>query len=122
MASRAVEIAWNAALEQQGLTHAGIIVLDLTQKEGMNQTELARRANVTVQTMSRTVEKLERDGNVMRQPDPRDRRRMVVRPTPAGTAAWQAAHRLEELVMPAVSDPAALRRNLLEILERTGSQ
>lgn len=118
MAARAVQTAWNAALAEQGLTHAGIIVLDLIRHSAVNQTELAHRADVTVQTMSRTLEKLERDGHIRREADPADNRSQLVKLTAAGLAVWEAAHRLEELVMPAVSDPGALRRALLEVLQR----
>ena len=42
--------------------------------EGLSQTELAKRARVENQTMSRTIERLEREGFVTRAPDAGDRR------------------------------------------------
>lgn len=64
--SRLMEHAWTEALEKIGLTPAGLI----------------KRARVEVQTMSRTLERLEREGNVARQKHPDDGRRHI-----AATAA-----------------------------------
>lgn len=46
--------------------------------------ELAEAAGVTRATMTGLIDTLERDGFVKREPDPKDRRRMSVLPTPAG--------------------------------------
>src|SRR5690606_31764798 len=81
-----------------------------------NQTALAERARVENQTMSRTLDRLEREGFVVRERDPRDRRRHIVRRTAAGTAAWEAARTLEEDVFPELADADALRDTLLEVI------
>ena len=89
-ASRAVERAWYEALEARGLTHAGLIVLHFVELGFDSQTDLARFAQVEAQTMSRTVDRLEREGLVIRLPDPADRRRHIVSITERGHAAFEA--------------------------------
>lgn len=115
-ASRAVERAWYEALEARGLTHAGLIVLHFVELGFSSQSELARVAQVEAQTMSRTVDRLEREGLVTRAPDPADRRRHIVAITPRGRAAFEAVRGLEDEVFPQVDDPAALRAALIQIV------
>ena len=115
-ASRAVERAWADALEQRGLTHAGLIVLHLLELGFVSQADLARMAQVEPQTMSRTVDRLEREGLLTREPDPADRRRHVLAITDAGRSAFAGVRGLEDDVFPDVEDPAALRTALLQIV------
>lgn len=115
-ASRAVERAWSEALEARGLTHAGLIVLHFVELGFSSQSDLARAAQVEAQTMSRTVDRLEREGLVTRAPDPTDRRRHIVAITPRGRAAFEAVRGLEDEVFPQVDDPAALRAALIQIV------
>ncbi|MDR6971784.1 MarR family transcriptional regulator [Leifsonia shinshuensis] len=115
-ASRAVERAWAEALEQRGLTHAGLIVLHLLELGFDSQSDLARMAQVEPQTMSRTVDRLVREGLVTRTPDPGDRRRHVLAITGAGRSAFEGVRGLEDDVFPEVADPAALRAALLQIV------
>jgi DNA-binding MarR family transcriptional regulator len=120
-AARLVEHAWTDALEQQGLTHAGLIALHLLEGDSLSQTELARRARVENQTMSRTIERLEREGFVSRAPDPSDRRRQVVTRTDAGTVVFERTRMLEAEVFPPLGDPEVLRTTLLEIIRSSSS-
>ncbi len=115
-ASRAVERAWAEALDARGLTHAGLIVLHLLESGFSSQADLARIAQVEAQTMSRTVDRLEREGLVTREPDPSDRRRHLLSITPAGRSAFEAVRGLEDDVFPEVDDPAALRAALIRIV------
>ncbi|CAM5406855.1 MarR family winged helix-turn-helix transcriptional regulator [Leifsonia shinshuensis] len=115
-ASRAVERAWYEALEARGLTHAGLIVLHFVELGFDSQSDLARAAQVEAQTMSRTVDRLEREGLVIRTPDPADRRRHIVSITERGHAAFEAVRGLEDEVFPTVDDPAALRAALIQIV------
>src|ERR1700709_257014 len=94
-AARLVAHAWAEALEKQGLTHAGLIALHLLDAGPLSQTELAKRARVENQTMSRTIERLEREGFVARRADSMDRRRQVVTRTDAGERVWQRTRTLE---------------------------
>lgn len=115
-ASRLVEHAWLDALDELGLSHAGLVALHLLGDDLTSQTELAERARVENQTMSRTLDRLERQGYVARERDPRDRRRHIVRRTQDGSRAWQAARNLEADVFPELTDPVALRSALLELI------
>jgi len=121
-AARLVEHAWAEALEQQGLTHAGLIALHLLDSGALSQTDLARRARVENQTMSRTVERLEREGLVTRTPDQSDRRRQLVTRTEAGQAVWARTRGLEAEVFPRLADPQDLRNTLLEIIRSTSGE
>jgi DNA-binding MarR family transcriptional regulator len=118
-AARLVEHAWIEGLEKLGLTHAGLIVLHLLDAGPLSQTELAREARVEAQTMSRTLERLERESYVAREKHPADGRRHVVTRTAAGGKVWLEARSLEADLFPAVSDNPRLRAALLEIIQAT---
>lgn len=120
-AARLVEHAWVEALEQLGLTHAGLVVLHLLDAGPLSQTELARNARVEVQTMSRTLERLEREGYVGRAKHPDDGRRHVVTRTQAGERAWQSARTLEADFFPKAADNPEMRAALLRIIESTSA-
>jgi MarR family transcriptional regulator, organic hydroperoxide resistance regulator len=115
-AARLVENAWHDALDKQGLTHAGMIVLHLLGAGPLTQTTLANRARVQAQTMSRTIERLERAGFVGRNPDPKDGRRQVVTLTDAGRLAAQRTRSLEAELFPQFGGEAQLRATLLDII------
>jgi DNA-binding MarR family transcriptional regulator len=115
-AARLVEHAWANALEKQGLTHAGLIALHMLDAGALGQTELARRARVENQTMSRTIERLEREGFVTRAADAKDRRRQVVTRTDAGSRVFERTRTLEAEIFPPLADPETMRATLLEII------
>ncbi|MBX3067703.1 MAG: MarR family transcriptional regulator [Microbacteriaceae bacterium] len=117
IAGRLVEHAWVEALAEHGLSHAGFIALHLIGRGPLSQTEIAEQAKVEAQTMSRTLDKLERDGYISREKDPNDGRRHVVSRTPRGDHAWEAAKHLEAEVFPRVSHPQELRTALLELIQ-----
>lgn len=90
--ARGLERQWNNHLDGWGLNHASLPVLLHLLRGGHSQREIAALSNVTEQTMSRTVARLERLGYVTRTPDPTDARRQVVLLTDAGrTVAAEAA-------------------------------
>ncbi len=115
-AARLVEHAWTERLDALGLSHAGLIALHLLDDGPRSQTDLARAARVELQTMARTVERMERRGHVTRERDPGDARRVLVARTDAGAALWREATQVEAEALPPVSDPATLRGLLLEIV------
>lgn len=121
MAARLVEHAWGEALEKLNLSHAGLVVLHLLDGGALSQTELAHLARVEVQTMSRTLERLERATFVVREKHPDDARRHVVTRTASGEDAWLAARTLEADLFPAISDNQALRTALLEVISSTAA-
>ena len=120
-AARLVEHAWAQALEQLKLTHAGLIVLHLLDAGALSQTELATRARVEVQTMSRTLERLEREGYVARAKHPDDGRRHVVTRTADGQRVWTSARSIEADMFPSIADNAEVRASLIEIIDATSA-
>ncbi|TFC52930.1 MarR family transcriptional regulator [Cryobacterium sp. TMT1-21] len=120
-AARLVEHAWVEALDRLGLTHAGMIALHLLGSGPLSQTELAHAARVQTQTMSRTLERLEREGYVVRTRDEHDARRHSVARTDAGTAAWEKSRTLEADLFPALENADAMRDTLLQIISASSA-
>ncbi|MCS5517994.1 MarR family winged helix-turn-helix transcriptional regulator [Curtobacterium flaccumfaciens] len=119
-AARSVERDWDERLRAIGLSHAAVVAIDILIRTGPTGADtIARTARVQPQTMSRTLERMERDGLVERTPHPADRRRRVVSVTPAGRSAWETARHIEREVLP--EDPA-LRMALGELLAGPPSQ
>jgi DNA-binding MarR family transcriptional regulator len=115
-AARSVERDWDERLRAIGLSHAAVVAIDILIRTGPTGADtIARTARVQPQTMSRTLERMERDGLVERSPHPADRRRRVVSVTLAGRTAWETARHIEREVLP--EDPA-LRAALGELLAR----
>ncbi|MBO9052284.1 MarR family winged helix-turn-helix transcriptional regulator [Curtobacterium flaccumfaciens] len=119
-AARSVERDWDERLRAIGLSHAAVVAIDILIRTGPTGADtIARTARVQPQTMSRTLERMERDGLVERAPHPADRRRRVVSVTPAGRSAWETARHIEREVLP--EDPA-LRSALGELLAKPQSE
>lgn len=62
-------------------------------RDGSRLTDLARRANITPQSMGELVDELEELGYVTREPDPGDRRAKLIVLTDRGRAAVAAGRR-----------------------------
>jgi DNA-binding MarR family transcriptional regulator len=119
-AARSVERDWDERLRAIGLSHAAVVAIDILIRTGPTGADtIARTARVQPQTMSRTLERMERDGLVERAPHPADRRRRVVSVTPAGRSAWETARHIEREVLP--EDPA-LRSALGDLLAKPQSE
>jgi MarR family transcriptional regulator, organic hydroperoxide resistance regulator len=113
-AARRVERDWDERLRAVGLPHAAVIALDILLRTGPTGGDtIARTARVQPQTMSRTLDRMERDGLVERTAHPDDRRRRLVTVTTRGREAWETARHIEREVLP--EDPA-LRDALAAIL------
>jgi DNA-binding MarR family transcriptional regulator len=115
-ASRQVENRWQEALAAHGLTHAGVIVLHFLSEVPRSQTELAVLAKVGNQTMSRTIDRLERAGHVTRQRDPGDGRRQLVSITDAGSSVFRVTRTIEGDLFPDVGEQEILRAKLVQII------
>jgi DNA-binding MarR family transcriptional regulator len=117
-AARSVERDWDERLRAIGLQHAAVVVVDILLRTGPTGADtLARTARVQPQTMSRTLERMERDGLVVRSAHPEDGRRRVVDVTDRGRTAWETARHIEQEVLP---DDPALRRALTAVLRGSG--
>jgi DNA-binding MarR family transcriptional regulator len=100
----------------------GSILLPLFEEDGLRLGDLARRARLAKQTMTTMVRLLERDGLVMRTPDPADGRATLVFLTDRAREAQEVAElalknldsRVEELLGP--ERAAQLASNLKEVM------
>lgn len=57
-------------------------LLALWERDGLTQSELCAIVEVEQPTMANTLKRMERDGLIVREPDPGDRRRALIRLTP----------------------------------------
>jgi DNA-binding MarR family transcriptional regulator len=119
-AARLVEHAWFERLAEHGLSHAGLMVLHELAERPLSQRELSQRCQVAEQTMSRTLDRLERSSHVRRARDSRDRRRVLVHRTPSGAETWRLivhSDAAERDILTAVVDPTELRQDLIRIIQ-----
>ena len=94
-------------------------VLQFLDAEGTSVSELARRAQITKQSMAELVAHLERHGYVERVPDPADRRARLVRATARGAEVYAIAREVvaeleQRLVARLGPERFAQLRDLLE--------
>ncbi len=120
MAARLIEQAWNRRLVSLGISAAGASVLIALDRGPLSQTQLAAQCRVTGQTMSRTLDRLQRDKLVHRGPHPTDRRRTEVKRTNHGTEVLQTAlhgHAGASSIFDQLADPQRFRSDLLCLIE-----
>ncbi|MEZ2389194.1 MarR family winged helix-turn-helix transcriptional regulator [bacterium RCC_150] len=119
-AARLVEHAWNEKLSGMGLTHAGVIVMEVLAAKGpTTQTTLAQIVRVQAQTMGKTLSRLEAHGHVSRARSVSDRRSQVVSLTEAGERTLGVAAQLErEVLAPVPVDTATLRQELQSLVRQ----
>ncbi|MFT4040910.1 MAG: MarR family transcriptional regulator [Thermomicrobiales bacterium] len=77
-----------------GLTLPQLAVLNHIAADIASPVELARRQRVTPAVITKLVDRLERRGYVLREPDPGDRRRLRLALTPAGQRINEEAERV----------------------------
>jgi len=90
----AVDAEVKTALAEQGFAEiqpGHHTVLRHLGEDGARPSELAAKADVSRQAVTKILDDLERVGLVEREPDPADGRGVVVRYTPRGLAALQVA-------------------------------
>ncbi len=121
-ASRMLEHAWEQLLRGHGVTHAGYTILEECLLDGaQTQRKLARSCRVTDQTISRTIERLERKDLVSRVTDRADERRQLVSITGVGRSVYArvvADVNGSASLTDGVSDSAQLRTLLLEMIDK----
>lgn len=122
-AARLVEHEWNDKLAGLGLTHAGVIALEVLAAEGeMTQAQLATRVRVQAQTMGKTLGRLEVHGHIIRARSDVDRRRQIVQITDEGKRALKHAAELERLLSSGSGDQMdELKERLTVIIRRLGN-
>ena len=122
-AARLVEHSWEAILRSQNMTHAGLISLHTIADRPASQRDIAKASRVTDQTISRTIDRLERAGYVTRETDPLDERRKRVAITEPGRAIYRRLLTLEKedaALTAAVGDVGPLREQLLLLVRSLG--
>jgi DNA-binding MarR family transcriptional regulator len=123
-AARLVEHSWNEKLGAIGLTHAGVIAIEVLAAQGpMTQAQLAQYVRVQAQTMGKTLSRLEAHGHIARVRSTSDRRSHVVSLTERGQEAVTAAVEMERSVLAAASiDPDVLRQELQAVVRQLAKQ
>ncbi|WP_445156174.1 MarR family winged helix-turn-helix transcriptional regulator [Arthrobacter sp. Hor0625] len=123
-AARLVEHSWNEKLGAIGLTHAGVIAMEVLSAQGpMTQAQLAQLVRVQAQTMGKTLSRLEAHGHISRERSPSDRRSHVVTLTERGREAVVTAADMERSVLAAASiDPDALRHELKSVVRELANR
>jgi DNA-binding MarR family transcriptional regulator len=84
-AASAIKRATEAKRHELGLSWADGRVLSACGRSPQPVLSLARRLAVTKQALAKTLDGLEKQGLILRDTDPRDARKRIVRLTPAGT-------------------------------------
>lgn len=87
-----------ALAHRLGLNVSEVDAMQHLMTEPVGPVELSRRLHMTSASATVLVDRLEEAGHVVREPDPNDGRRRVVRPTPQGTVA------VYEQIRPLVAD------------------
>jgi DNA-binding MarR family transcriptional regulator len=118
----AVDAEVQAALAEQGFDEiqpGHNTVLRYLGEDGARPSELAAKAGVTRQAVTKLLDDLERLGLAKREPDPADGRGVVVRYTPRGLAALKVARtRMNQLERRYTSRVGANRwRTTRDVLE-----
>ncbi|MGD2113183.1 MAG: MarR family transcriptional regulator, partial [Gammaproteobacteria bacterium] len=86
---RAVDLHSRTLVESHGLTGPQALILKVLQDGSLAAGELAARISLSQGTVTDILNRLESRGLVQRLRDTRDRRRVLVRTTPAGHALLQ---------------------------------
>lgn len=122
-AARLLEHAFDTAIAELGVTHAGFNALDALSAGPLTQHALAAQCAVQDQTMSRIVEGLEKGGLVQRHRDADDRRRVLVERTPQGdkvlARAREVGRRLD-VFEDGTEESLACRAALMKIISKLG--
>lgn len=129
LASRATHAVLDAALAPTGLTadEFGFYSV-LMSADVLTPSEVARWMSAPLTTVSSYVKRLERRGHLVREPNPDDGRSSLLRLTPAGRDAHQAAGQaflpvLDQVVAALGRNEPTVRRafgHLREALDATG--
>lgn len=96
-AARMFEHNWNRQLQSLGLTHAGVMALDVISREGtLTQAQVAHKVGVQAQTMGKTLTRLEAHGHIARTRSQTDRRSYYMVITEKGARALEEASKIEQ--------------------------
>jgi MarR family transcriptional regulator, transcriptional regulator for hemolysin len=90
--SRGLRVKLDQRLRPMGVSAMASVVLSnlIAHEDGLIQRELAERLGVEGPTLVRLLDKMERDGWVVRVPSPTDRRQKVIKVTAKAEGAFEA--------------------------------
>jgi MarR family transcriptional regulator for hemolysin len=75
----------NELLKPHGITHAyTYFLMELYQQDGLTQSEMHKRIGIEQPTAVRTLDRMERDGLILREQSPTDRRALFIKLTDKG--------------------------------------
>lgn len=121
-AARMLEHSWNEGLAVLGLTHAGLIALEILEARGpIPQNQIAALSRVQSQTMGKTLGRLEAHGHIKRHRGMPDGRTISVSITDAGREVLAEAREVERQLLVDDDDSVKLRPYLIEMITRLGS-
>ena len=96
------------------------VMVQLWEDDGLTQTELVRRIGVEQATMANTLKRMERDGLIIRQENPKDRRAQLIRLTEKARAlqddATAAANAVNAIALGGLSEDE--RRVFIRMMTR----
>lgn len=97
-AAQGLRCVIDRACRQEGLTDGRDWLVLTALDDGVRRTqlELARLLGIDKTTLTAVLDRLERDGHVIRTPDPNDRRARIPTSTDAGRRAWAAVARTRD--------------------------
>lgn len=112
---------FRSRLAEKGVTFGEFIHLErLWEEDGLNQTEISRRVEITTASSTQIIDTLEKRGFIVRKRNPGDRRNLNVFLTPAGKALepslLECARATNRLARAALSDGETL--TLFELVGR----
>jgi len=121
MTAKAIRQHFEDALSREGVSLATWVVLNGVERgRWSSQSGLARELRIEGATVTRHLDRLERDGLVNRSRDPEDRRQISVQLSPAGRSLHRrlraVARRLDDRACDGLSGPD--RADLQRLLER----
>ena len=124
MTAKTIKALFEDALADEGATLATWVVLNGVERgRWASQSGLAKELRIEGATVTRHLDRLERDGLVRRSRDPEDRRQISVALTPAGKALHRrlrgVARRLDDRVCEGLTERD--RADLERVLERIGA-
>lgn len=115
--------------ERMGVTPSDLDCLDALNKHGpATASTLARFVDLTSGSVSRMIDRLDAAGCVKRVPDPGDRRKVLIEPTPSGLArvrsyyAGLAACTLDDLAGFTDAELAVIQRFIGKALQSTTAE
>ena len=77
----------NELLKPHGITHAyTYFLMELYRQEGLTQSEMYKQIGIEQPTAVRTLDRMERDGLIRREPSATDRRALMIHLTEKGKA------------------------------------